>query len=82
MAQVFDIIDNLHQNGDLTRLYKTGIIYPSVYRYYQIEKDKRFMTAKFKYRKSKGDIIKHLCIKHQISMQLIYKASEIMNRTA
>jgi len=81
MAQVFDIIDNLHQNGDLTRLYKTGIIYPSVYRYYQIEKDKRFMTAKFK-RRSKGQIVQDLCTKHQISMQLIYKASEIMNRTA
>ena len=79
MAQVFDIIDNLHQNGDLTKLYKTGIIYPSVYRYYQIEKDKRFMTSKFK-RRSKGQIVQDLCKKHQISMQLIYKASEIMNR--
>ena len=39
MGQVFDIIDNLHNTGDLAKLYKTGIVNPTVYRYYQIEKE-------------------------------------------
>jgi hypothetical protein len=79
MAQVFDIIDSLHNSGDLQRLYKSGIINPSIYRYYQIEKDKRFMIAKFK-RRTKGQIIQDLCAKHSVEVNLIYVSSRMMNR--
>lgn len=79
MAQVFDIIEKLNSSGELSLLYKEGLISQSVYRYYQIERDKRYMTARFK-RKTKGRIVAELCEKHAISIQLIYKASDIMNR--
>lgn len=79
MAQIFDIIEKLNSSGDLTVLYKEGLISQSVFRYYQIERDKRMMLTKYK-RRSKGRIVADLCEKHSISMQLIYKASDIMNR--
>lgn len=78
MAQVFDIIEGLHNNGELTKLCKLGIISPTIYRYFQLEKDKRTIEKRFT-RSTKGRNYLRVCELHSVSLITLHHATKLMN---
>lgn len=78
MAQVFDIIEGLHNNGELSKLCKLGIISPTIYRYFNLERDKRMIEKRYK-RSTKGRNYQRVCELHSVSIITLHNATKLMN---